>query len=165
VTNRGPATATAIAINDTLPAGVYITSTTPPNSTFDGTTLSFPNLGDLPSGGVLTATIVVTPFIGGTLTNTATCSSGVLDPLKLNNTASVKTDVQPVLLSITPVGGNLVFSWSSDAAGYVLETTGSLTPPVTWTPVTSPSPILNGTQMTVTLPIGLGTSFFRLHGQ
>jgi uncharacterized delta-60 repeat protein/uncharacterized repeat protein (TIGR01451 family) len=165
VTNLGPATASGVALSDILPPGVSIVSVVPASFTFDGTTVSFPNLGDLPSGASLTASITVTPLVGGTITNTATCSSGVTDPFKLNNTASVKTDVQPVVLSAVQVGGNLVFSWPADAAGYYLESTPDLIPPVTWTPVTSPPPILNGSQMTVILPIGSGDSFYRLHGQ
>jgi uncharacterized repeat protein (TIGR01451 family)/uncharacterized delta-60 repeat protein len=165
VTNLGPATATAVAVSDVLPPGVSIVSVVPASFTFDGTTVSFPNLGDLPSGSSLTASITVTPLVGGTITNTATCSSTVTDPFKLNNTASVKTDVLPVVLSVVQVGGNLVFSWPADAVGYYLEGTPDLTPPTTWTPVTSPAPILNGSQMTVILPIGSGTSFYRLHGQ
>ena len=165
VTNLGPATATSVSLSDTLPAGVSFVSASPVGFTFDGTTVVFPNLGDVLSGAAASATIVVTPLTGGTLTNTATCSSGIVDPFKLNNTATVKTEVQAVLLTITPVGNNLVFSWPADAANYYMETSPSLTPPVTWTPVTTPPPVLNGTQMTLTLPVGPGTSFFRLHGQ
>jgi uncharacterized delta-60 repeat protein/uncharacterized repeat protein (TIGR01451 family) len=165
VTNLGPASATGVTISDVLPPGVSIVSVVPDGFTFDGTTITFPNLGSLASGSSLTATIIVSPFVGGTITNTATCSSGVTDPFKLNNTASVKTDVQAVVLNVAQVGGSLVFTWSADAVGYYVESSPGMTPPVIWTPVTSPPPIQNGNQMILTLPIGAGTSFYRLHGQ
>jgi uncharacterized delta-60 repeat protein/uncharacterized repeat protein (TIGR01451 family) len=165
VTNQGPATATAVTISDVLPPGVSIVSVVPAGFTFDGTTVTFPNLGNLASGGSLSVTIIVSPFVGGTITNTATCSSGVTDPFKLNNTASVKTEVTAVVLNVVQAGGNLVFSWPADAVGYYIESSAGLTPPVIWTPVTSPPPVQNGNQMTLTLPIGNGTSFYRLHGQ
>jgi uncharacterized repeat protein (TIGR01451 family) len=165
VTNLGPATATGVALSDVLPPGVNIVSVVPAGFTFDGTTITFPNLGSLASGASLSATIIVSPFVGGTITNSATCSAGVTDPFKLNNTASVKTDVQAVLLNVVQSGGNLVFSWPADAVGYYVETTADLTPPLIWTPVTTPPAIQNGNQMTQTLPIGKGTSFYRLHGQ
>ncbi|HTL55238.1 MAG TPA: Calx-beta domain-containing protein [Candidatus Limnocylindrales bacterium] len=165
VLNLGPAVANAVSVTDTLPPGVGIVSVSPAAFTFDGSTVSFPNLGDLASGDFLTATIVVTPLVGGTLTNTVTCSSTLTDPLKLNNTASVKTDVQAVLLNVVHSNGTLVFSWPVDAAGYYLESAADLTAPITWARVTSPPPVQSGSVMTVTLPVGPGTGFFRLHGQ
>ena len=73
--------------------------------------------------------------------------------------------MQAVLLNVAQVGGSLVFSWPADAVGYYLESSPDLIPPLVWTPVTTPPPVLNGNQMTVILPIGSGTSFYRLHGQ
>jgi hypothetical protein len=105
---------------------------------------------------------------GGTLTNTATCGftdPSVIDPFKLNNTASVKTSVEPVLMSVSHIGNSIVITWPADAANYALESAASLHSPVSWTPVTSPQPVVaNGVKM-ITLPLTGGTEYFRLRGQ
>ncbi|HWW00693.1 MAG TPA: Calx-beta domain-containing protein [Candidatus Acidoferrum sp.] len=165
VTNLGPATATSVSVTDTLPPGVNFISATPPGYALIGSQVTFANLGDLGSGGQLAATIVVRPAVGGTLTNSVTTASGIPDPLKVNNSASIKTVVIPVVVTLTQSGANLIISWPSDAVGYYLETTTSLQPPAVWTPVTSPQPIGVGGQQTVTLPLGNGTQFYRVHGQ
>jgi hypothetical protein len=109
-----------------------------------------------------TATIVVQPTAAVTITNTAICSSSVTDPFKANNSASVKTIVQPVSLSVSRVSGGLAISWPAGAGSYILESTTNLHPPAVWTPVTAAVPSLVGGQMTVVVPIGRGNQFFRL---
>jgi len=163
VTNLGPATAINVSAVDTLPRGMSFVSGNPAGYTLNGNTVTFPNLGNLESGGQVTATIVAKPSLGGTLTNTATCSSGVTDPLKLNNSASIKTVVEPVIITVNRTGGSLVFTWSSDATGYALERATNFVAPVIWSPVTTP-PIIGGGKATVIVPIGNDTEFFRLHG-
>src|SRR5581483_5912519 len=69
VTNAGPATATALTVSYNL-AG-YLVGTT--------------NLGDLGSGLQTSFTIVATPTVAGTFTDSVSASSSVLDPLKANN--------------------------------------------------------------------------------
>jgi len=86
----------------------------------------------------------------------------VTDPLKANNTAAVKTIVTPLLLNVTRAGGNLVIAWPADAANVVLESAAGLEPPLVWTPVTSPAPVIVGAQKVVTLPMTDGSRFFRL---
>jgi uncharacterized delta-60 repeat protein/uncharacterized repeat protein (TIGR01451 family) len=164
VTNIGPATATALSIVDTLPPGVTFVSAAPAGFTLSDRTLTFTNLGSLGAGSQLTASISVRADVGGTLTNTATINSLVTDPLKLNNTASVKTEVGAVTLTITTSGGNITLAWSA-SADYVLQSAESLVEPVTWTTVTEPEPIIVNGQKVVTIPIGPGTQFFRLQGQ
>ncbi len=165
VTNLGPATATNVAVTNFLPAGVQVISASPIGYFVSGNNLIFTNLGNVGSGGLLLATAVVKPAVGGTLTDSANCSSGIPDPRKLNNNASVKIVVEPVVVSFTHSGNSLVFSWTADAVGYYLESSSSFSPPVVWTPVTSPPPVLSNGVMTVTIPVGTGTEYFRLHGQ
>jgi hypothetical protein len=54
-------------------------------------------------------------------------------------------------------------TWPADAGNYILEGTTDLLPPAVWTPVTNPPPAVVGGQNTVTIPIGSGSEFFRLH--
>ena len=165
VTNLGPATAPQVVLTDILPPGIVFVSASPGGYSLNGNIVTFTNLGDLGSGTQVSAQIVVTTSGGGTLTNTASTSSSVIDPLKLNNTASIKIEVEQALMTITQSGNTLTISWPADFGNYVLEETSSLTPPVVWTPVTSPSPTLGGGMKTVVLQVGTGTTFFRLHGQ
>lgn len=162
VTNRGPATATGVSLTNTLPPGVTFLSASPAGYTLVGSVITFTNLGNAGSGLVLSATISVHPNVPATLTSTAVAASGVIDPLKGNNTATVKTIVTYPPLETSVVGSNLVISWSAAATDYSLESATDLTPPVVWTPVTVPPPVLVGGQKVVTNAIGTGSKFFRL---
>jgi uncharacterized repeat protein (TIGR01451 family) len=163
VTNLGPATAPGVMVVDTLPPTVSFVSASPStNYTVVGRVVTFLNLGNVGSGQLATATIVVKPTAAGTLINSATCSSAVTDPLKANNNASVKTIVQPVPLTVSRVSGGMAISWPANADNYILESTTNLHSPAVWTPVTDAVPALVGGQMTVIVPIGHGNRFFRL---
>jgi uncharacterized repeat protein (TIGR01451 family)/uncharacterized delta-60 repeat protein len=164
VVNGGPATATGVVVVDTLPPAVTFISNSPPyGCTVVGQVVTFPNLGNLDSGAQTSVTITARPTLAGTITNTATCRSGVVDPLKANNSASVKTIVQPLpVMTCALVSGGLVISWPADAGNFVLDSTTDLRPPIAWTQVSNPVPALVNGQWTVTLPIGNGSVFFRL---
>jgi uncharacterized delta-60 repeat protein/uncharacterized repeat protein (TIGR01451 family) len=161
VTNLGPATATAVTVTNTLPPTVNFVSATPAGYTLAGSVVTFTNLGNLGGGAQTAANIVVKPTVAGTITNTTTAGSGVLDPFKANNTVLVKTVVEFPQITTTRTGNNLVIAWPADANGYTLEHTASLTPPAVWTPVAT-APVRVGNQKTVTLSIGSGNEFFRL---
>jgi uncharacterized delta-60 repeat protein/uncharacterized repeat protein (TIGR01451 family) len=162
VTNLGPGTAPGVTLVDTLPATVNFVSASPSsNYTVVGQVVTFPNLGNVGSNQQVTATIVVTPTALGTLLDSAACSSGVVDPLKAGSHAAVKTIVQGVPLTASRVAGGLAISWPANA-NYILESTTNLHPPVVWTPVSGAVPAVAGGQMTVIVPIGPGTRFFRL---
>lgn len=160
ISNRGPATATGVVAVDTLPPSFVPMASI--NYTVAGRVVTFTNLVDLGSGKATTNTITVRPTVAGTFTNTASCSSAITDPHKSDNSASVKTIVQALTVSRVP--GGLEISWPADAGNLSLESTTNLSPPVSWTVVTSPAPILVGGQMTVIVPIGPGDRFLRLHG-
>jgi uncharacterized repeat protein (TIGR01451 family) len=163
VTNLGPAVATAVGVTNQLPAGFNVVSATPAGYVVNGSSVAFTNLGDLGSGGTLAVSIVARPATRGTFTNTVQVGSAiVVDPLKANNAASVKTDVEAPTISLTITGDNLTLAWSLSAGSYVLESADSLVTPVVWTQVVSPAPqIING-QRVVTVPIGTGNKYFRL---
>ncbi len=158
VTNLGPATATNVIVTNVLPAGTVFVSASGSHSTNGGVVTL--NLGTLASGAISTASIVVQAAAAGTITDNAGVGSGVSDPLKGNNTASVKTVAQ-LQLSAIHAAGSLKFAWPVAASGYVLKSTPSLKPPVTWTTVTNVITISNG-QSTVTVTVAPGSKFFQL---
>ena len=99
-------------------------------------------------------TLVTWVSFVGTVTDTATASSSIIDPLKANNTASVKSTVNPQLTA-SASGGSISIT-TPGLAGTVLDYTASLTPPVIWTPLlTNPPTVVN-------LPVTSGNRFFRL---
>jgi len=162
VTNHGPATAARLGITNTLPPGVTFVSASPASYILAGGAVTFTNLGDLGSGQQTSVAITVKPTVAGTLTDNAACGSLTVDSLKGNNLASVKTIVFAPQLDVRVSAGNLVVAWPASLAGFALEQTASLTPPVVWSAVTNPPPVLVGDQQTVTISVGSGSAFFRL---
>jgi alpha-tubulin suppressor-like RCC1 family protein len=75
----------------------------------------------------------------------------------------VPNSVTPVIpsLQIKLSGTNVILTWPSSATGYVLQSTVSLTPPVSWTAVTN-VPAISNLQYIVTIPISSGSLFYRL---
>ncbi|HEX3557712.1 MAG TPA: FG-GAP-like repeat-containing protein, partial [Pyrinomonadaceae bacterium] len=128
-TNNGPDPATGVAVNDPLPAGVSFVSATPSQGTCSGTATVNCRLGTLVSGANATVTIVVTPNVAGTLTNTATVSSVQPDPHTANNSATANTTVNspPPTFSIggrvTDVNSNAVPGVSVSLGGAQSATT------------------------------------------
>ncbi|HEX2832283.1 MAG TPA: hypothetical protein VHW00_04670 [Thermoanaerobaculia bacterium] len=167
VTNNGPATATGIVIDDTLPAGVTVTNINagPWSCTqlVGSVRCSGSALANSSSSIQLTVTA---PAQSGTITNIVTIGATTADPVIANNTASATTVVNaqqptcgttpPSLLS--PANGATVaspvtLSWSAvaNAAGYEvwLTTNGS----------TTLAGDTTATSMTVIVPSGT-TSWF-----
>jgi uncharacterized repeat protein (TIGR01451 family) len=162
LSNLGPATATSVSLTNTLPPGVAVISATPSGYALSGSTLVFTNLGNLGNGGSVSAQITVKPGAPGLITNSAVVASTILDPLKANNSASVKTVVQAAGISAARIGNNLVLSWPADAGTYVLESSTSLQAPIVWSTVSSPPPQAAGGVWTVALPTTNARSYFRL---
>ena len=156
VTNLGPATATGVVVTNILPVGLNFTSvTTSQGTSGQSSGTVWASLGSINSGATASVTLVTWAALPGTVTNVATALSSVIDPLKANNTASVKTTVNPQLTASVS-GGNIVIT-TPGLAGSVLDYTTSLTLPVTWTPLlTNPPTVVN-------LPVTTsGNRFFRL---
>jgi uncharacterized repeat protein (TIGR01451 family)/fimbrial isopeptide formation D2 family protein len=94
-TNNGPSTATGVTVDDTLPGGVTLTSSSPSQGSCTGS-LSC-TLGTLPSGA--SAQIQVVAYVPAslqrtTITNSAKISGDQPDPVSSNNTASASTQVE-----------------------------------------------------------------------
>ncbi len=73
---------------------------------------------------------------------------------------TVTNVVQPALF-VSKSGSSVQLAWTTNAVGYVLESTPSLSPPITWTPV-GQTPTVVGTNNVVTLTSPTNNAFFRL---
>ena len=64
-------------------------------------------------------------------------------------------------LKAQPSGNQLILTWPTNAAGFTLQSTLSLTPPTTWTDATNPTAVV-GAQFTVTNSLSGSGQFYRL---
>ncbi len=106
-TNNGPATATNVTVNDTLPAGVAFVSSSTTQGACSGTTTITCNLGSLANGASAIVTINVTPSAQGQVTNTATVTAGETDFDSSNNSSSITTFIQPAATTPSMTDPNL----------------------------------------------------------
>jgi chitinase len=90
------------------------------------------------------------------LTAKATDDSGATT---ISSAAAIQVTAPSVSASYS--GGQIVISWATAAGSYTLEMTDSLTPPISWSPALE-TPVVNGTQTTVTISAGVGNKFYRL---
>ncbi len=89
VSNAGPSVAAGTTLSDSLPAGVSFVSAQPSQGSCTGTTILSCSLGTLAVGGSASVVIQVIPNAAGSLTDTASVASTVIDPNPANNSASV----------------------------------------------------------------------------
>ena len=162
VTNHGPATATGVRVSVVLPADSVVSSTTPAGYTLAGSLLTFTNLAPIPSGSVASLVVVVKPLAVGLISCSAVCSSSLVDPLKGNNSASVKSLVEPLTMTLGRSANGIVITWP--AGNFILESTPDLSSAV-WTPVSAPQPADANGGGSVTLPTTQESLFFRLRAQ
>jgi uncharacterized repeat protein (TIGR01451 family) len=94
VTNGGPDDATAVTVEDQLPAGVQFGSATASQGTCTqaGGVVTC-SLGSVANGASATVTITVQPTAGGTLSNTAEVEAAEPDPSPGNNSDTETTTV------------------------------------------------------------------------
>jgi uncharacterized repeat protein (TIGR01451 family) len=109
VTNSGPSAAANATLSNVLPAGVSLVSIQPSQGSCTGTTLLSCALGTLAAGARASIVIMVIPGTPGTLTDTASASSGVQDPDTSNNSASATVNAIQV-----PGEADLALSLGSD---------------------------------------------------
>lgn len=70
-------------------------------------------------------------------------------------------ELNPPVLNIAKSSGNVLLTWSTNEAGYTLESAAQLTPPPGWTTVPGVPTIIGG-QYTVTTNTAAGKQFYRL---
>ena len=75
-------------------------------------------------------------------------------------TEMIITDTPPVL-AVSLADGQLQLAWPTNAAGYQLQSATDLSPPATWSPVTS-AMVIAGTNNTVTISPAAPMNYFRL---
>jgi uncharacterized repeat protein (TIGR01451 family) len=93
VSNNGPSAASGVILTDTLPANTTLVSVTKSQGSCSGTSTVTCNLGNLAAGASANVKIVIKPLSTGTLSNSASATSGVADPNSANNSASASTTV------------------------------------------------------------------------
>jgi uncharacterized repeat protein (TIGR01451 family) len=132
-TNNGPSNATGVVVNEPLPSGYTLVSTTPSTGTYTA-----PNwtIGNLANGATATMTVVATVNATGTYANTVTIDGNEPDPDPTDNTDtetptpnnSANLAVTKVVNNATPtVGENVTFTITatnngpSNATGVVVN--------------------------------------------
>jgi uncharacterized repeat protein (TIGR01451 family)/uncharacterized delta-60 repeat protein len=168
VTNNGPSSATGVSAIITLPNGFSVVTISPSGSATNSSGTITWNIGTLgidPVTSTATLTVVARALLGGTGLATATVSSAIYDPTKVNNFASAKTEVDQPAISVALVNKTYTLTWPVSATNYVLEGAFNLPPVGTWFPITNPPPPVISGQYNFTLPGANGYHFFRLATQ
>ena len=150
VTNNGTSNATAVSVNDVIPAGTtYATST----ATLGSYTAPVWTVGNMASGTWATLTLVVSvnPGTNFGLSNTATVTASTSDPNIVNNTATAQTNV--LLLSLTKSVNPPTYSKVGDVLTYTLIATNNSS--VTMTNVSINDPALGSLSCTPSQPATL----------
>jgi uncharacterized repeat protein (TIGR01451 family) len=95
VTNAGPNDDTAVVVTDPLPANAtFVSATTSAGSCSGAATISCA-IGNLAANATATIVVTTTAAHAGTLSNTATVAGDVADATMSNNTATATTTVNP----------------------------------------------------------------------
>ncbi len=108
ITNSGPGAASGVVLSDPIPSGVSLVSAqSTQGKCVDvgaGPTAGLVRcpIGNLRANASVTVTIVVKPLSEGSLTNTATISSSVSDPIPNNNSATATTSVGSTCGNLVP---------------------------------------------------------------
>ena len=109
VTNNGPSVATVVNVTNTLPAGATFISVNASQGTAANVGgIVNASLGSLGIGASATVTITVSvPATAGSITNSASVTSGIPDPNAANNSAQIVTVVKPRSIDIVPASAEL----------------------------------------------------------
>jgi uncharacterized repeat protein (TIGR01451 family) len=149
VRNNGPVDATAVAVQDDLPAGVTVTRTNP--SCGGSATRKSCGLGTIPAGQSAVVQIDVIANTRGSKTNSAFALGRQVDPNMNNNSASVTTNVTQTTLE----RGAEAFGFESElhltqppsgATGYIVLNDAAMLQVRSGPPVTLRSGAEPGTQ-------------------
>jgi uncharacterized repeat protein (TIGR01451 family) len=98
VTNNGPDVDTNVKVADPLPAGTTFVSVSTPKGTCTGGSIISCDLGTMAAGESITITLVTTPTVAATITNTVT----VVGDRPETNTANNSATASVVVVAFTP---------------------------------------------------------------
>ncbi|MGZ5507726.1 MAG: DUF11 domain-containing protein, partial [Limisphaerales bacterium] len=174
--NNGFSTATAVMLTNQLPAGLALQSVSSSLGTAvittNSTGLVVVALGNLPVNAdpntSPTVTITAKALGAGGITNLVSVrvASATFDPLKGNNTASSKVEIDGPVLGAIAAQNGLVLTWPGWAGNnFVVEQATSLAPSGVWTPVTDSSAVLVNGQFQFQVSPSNSARFFRLRAQ
>ena len=104
VTNLGPDMASAVTLDDALPAGLtFVTASASQGTWTNNGGIVSVALGPLTNGGAATVTIEAVAAMSGHWTNTAVLSAATADPVSTNNSATVAVVINaPPVLTFIP---------------------------------------------------------------
>jgi hypothetical protein len=113
----------------------------------------------LAAGAAARLNVELTPQSAGTFTNRleVTSDQGVIAAADV----VVSVSAVPPHLTLSLGTDTLTFTWPVSATGFVLESAGSLSPPIQWAPVTN-QPVAVGNLEMLHLQPTNGTAFYRL---
>jgi uncharacterized repeat protein (TIGR01451 family) len=150
--NNGPNLAADVTVTDTLPAGVTYVSATPSQGTCTGTSTVTCNLGTINNGANATISLIVTPTVTGTISNTATVTTTANDSTPGNNSASASATVNnpvPTTTSISPT------SVTALGAGFTLTVNGTNfrngVSSIRWNGISRTTVFVSATQLTAAI--------------
>ncbi|MEO8427101.1 MAG: IPT/TIG domain-containing protein [Verrucomicrobiota bacterium] len=168
VTNQGPEAANNVTLTDSLPAGVDLFFSLSNRGTcVESNHVVKCDFGTLANAESVTVKLIVTVRADTVLTNSASVTGTEFDPDTSNNSMTVVTGapVGPpaaVELSIRQISNNsLEISWPITTTSFVLERTGSLVPPASWTTVAG-TPLVIGGKNVVSVNLTGAMQFYRL---
>lgn len=167
--NNGFSPALGVMLTNQLPDGLsFVSASSSLGSaviTTNSTGLVIASLGNLAVNDSPTVTIVATATNQVTSLVTARVGSSTFDPLKGNNTASAKIEIDGPPLSVSVQNNSLLLSWPAAAGNLAVEQTTSLAPPAVWTAVTDGTVSLVNGQYQVQVSSSNAVRFFRLRAQ
>jgi hypothetical protein len=138
------------AFNSTAVEAEYITITNPNHPTMNGSTDTSLSWWEISAHSFLTYPASFSSLATGTNYDSSTGS------------VVVAREAMPSLsLTVRPSANELILSWPTNAVGFALQTTFSLTPPVIWMDFTNP-PAVIGAQFMVTNNLSKLAQFYRL---
>jgi uncharacterized repeat protein (TIGR01451 family) len=151
VANHGPSEATGVTLVDHLPAQATLGPIVTSQGDCSGTNPITCHLDTLSASSAATITVVITPTVAGTITNTVSVTQTEIDPNNADNTAGEGTEVNnpaPTLVGISPEsavlgspGFTLVVSGTHFVDGAV----------VTWDGTPLPTSFTDDTQLLATV--------------
>jgi uncharacterized repeat protein (TIGR01451 family) len=146
VNNLGPATANAVTLTDTLPAGSTFVSASGGCVPSGGSVTC--TLGDLGPGASALVNITVTIPAAGTADHTASATTTTLEFVTANNTSTASASVlQPPVITVNPVGQTVC---ADHAAGLAVTAIGE--PPLSYQWYQDGTLLSGATAATLTIP-------------